>query len=80
MLVQAIDTHSLLGTAKDRQWVDLALSFLGSYVDELGEDLLMQETDKTAYVGGLVKSLGEAVGLLDTGKCTPSQHSPLQRV
>ncbi|EIM89936.1 uncharacterized protein STEHIDRAFT_92528 [Stereum hirsutum FP-91666 SS1] len=66
MLVQAIDTHRLLGTAKDRQWVDLALSFLGSYVDELGEDLLMQETDKTAYVGGLVKSLGEAVGLLDT--------------
>lgn len=72
MLVQAIDTHSLLGTAKDQQWVALALSFLGSYVDDLGEDLLMQEADKNAYVAGLVRSLGEAVSLLDTGKCIPS--------
>lgn len=68
MLVQAIDTHNSLGTAKDRQWIDLALSFLGSYVEDLGQDLLMQDADQKAYVEGLVASLGEAVGLPESGK------------
>ena len=70
MLVQAIDTHSLLGTAKDRQWIDLALSFLGSYVEDLGQDLLMQDADRKAYVESLVLSLREAVSLAESGKCS----------
>lgn len=75
MLAQAIDTHSLLETTRDQQWIELALAFLGSYADDLGQDLLMDEADKEAYVEGVVKSLCDAVGSVESGVYTPVCHN-----
>lgn len=67
MLSQAIDTHSTLGSSKDQQWINNALSFLRTYVDDRGRELLMQEDDKVAYVTRIVEWLGSAVADLETG-------------
>ncbi|THH18490.1 hypothetical protein EW146_g2511 [Bondarzewia mesenterica] len=66
MLLQAIETHKMLGSARDQQWINILLSFLRSYVDDFGKDLLMLEDDKTAYVSWLIEGVKEAVGTLDT--------------
>ena len=67
MLSQAIDIHAALGTARDQQWINIALSFLKSYVDDHGSDLLVPEDDKAAYVSRIVKALHDAVNNLDSG-------------
>ncbi|KAI0053990.1 hypothetical protein FA95DRAFT_1529824 [Auriscalpium vulgare] len=73
MLSQAIDIYSLSGTAQDQQWINIVLSFLRSYVEDLGRELLMQEDDKAAYLSKLIASLKDVVDNLET-VLTFSEH------
>ncbi|TFY76964.1 hypothetical protein EWM64_g7048 [Hericium alpestre] len=65
MLLRAIQTYDQGENAKDQQWINVALSFLRSYVTDLGKDLLMQEGDNTIYVDNIVQSLRAAVRNVD---------------
>lgn len=68
MLSQAIDAHAALQQPKDREWIHILLSFLKTYVDDLGNELLMHEEDKIAYVSSLVLEMRRAADELDAGK------------
>lgn len=73
MLSQAIDTHAQLNNPKDREWIHVLLSYLKTYVDELGNELLMHEDDKAAYVGKLIAEMQDAAKGLESGMlCRPS--------
>lgn len=67
MLSNAIDTHARIQKPKDREWIHILLSFLKTYVDELGSELLMHEEDKTAYVSQLVDEMHTAADELESG-------------
>ncbi|KAF7964535.1 hypothetical protein HWV62_6039, partial [Athelia sp. TMB] len=60
MLSQAIDTHAKLNNPKDREWIHITLSYLKTYVEELGNELLLHEDDKVAYVGKLIAEMRNA--------------------
>ncbi|ETW85992.1 hypothetical protein HETIRDRAFT_309755 [Heterobasidion irregulare TC 32-1] len=66
MLSQAIDIHAALGSARDQQWINIALSFLKSYVDDHGSDLLVTEDDKAAYVSRIVVALQDLANNIDS--------------
>ncbi|KAA1469549.1 hypothetical protein DENSPDRAFT_857972 [Dentipellis sp. KUC8613] len=66
MLCQAIETYARGDMSKDQQWANIALSFLKSFVGDLGKDLLMQEEDKTAYVTRIVDALKTVLDTLET--------------
>lgn len=57
MLSHAVDTHAQLKKPKDREWIHILLSYLKTYVEELGNELLMHEDDKAAYVGRLIDEM-----------------------
>ena len=67
MLSRALDVHSDLNKPKDTEWIHILLSYLRTYVDILGTELLMHETDKVAYVGELVNGLKRAASVLEAG-------------
>lgn len=67
MLSQALDTHYRLEKPKDRDWLHILLSFLKSYVHDLGEALLMHEEDKASYVNDLVAAMKTSADDLDSG-------------
>ena len=72
MLSQAIDTHAQLNNPKDREWIHIILSYLKTYVEELGNELLLHEDDKVAYVGKLIAEMRDAAEDLESGE---SNHS-----
>ncbi|KAH8106751.1 trafficking protein particle complex subunit 10 [Cristinia sonorae] len=57
MLCQALDIHSSVGKARDRDWVYILLDFLKAYIQDLGKELLMVESDHMNYVTDLVEAL-----------------------
>ena len=67
MLSRAMDTHAALQKRKDTEWIHILISFLKAYVEELGQELLMHEEDKTLYVSQLVHELHATACQLDTG-------------
>lgn len=68
MLSQAIDTHAQLNKPKDREWIHILLSYLKTYIDELGNEMLMHEDDKAAYVGQLIAEMRSAAEGLESGR------------
>lgn len=67
MLSLALDTHAELDKSKDREWIHILLSFLKTYVDTLGLDLLMHEEDSAEYISRLVQALRDSATALESG-------------
>lgn len=67
MLSRALDTHADFQQEKDTEWIHILLSFLKSYVDISGCDLLIHEKDKAEYISELVHSLQQAASQLEAG-------------
>lgn len=68
MLSRALDTHADLDKSKDTEWIHILLSFMKTYVDSQGRELLMHEEDKVEYLSRLVAALKVAVNTLDSGR------------
>ncbi|KAF8212360.1 trafficking protein particle complex subunit 10 [Mycena galopus ATCC 62051] len=67
MLSLALDTHAELDKTKDREWIHILLSFLKTYVDTVGLELLMHEEDRVEYISRLVLAMRETATTLDSG-------------
>jgi hypothetical protein len=67
MLSQALDTYADLDKAKDTEWIHVLLSYLRTYIDNQGTELLLHEADKIAYITELVNGLKTAVSELESG-------------
>ena len=67
MLSRALDTHTDYQQEKDTEWIHICLSFLKSYVNNLGVELLMHEEDEVEYITRLVDSLHQAAAKLNSG-------------
>ena len=72
MLSRALDIHGTLDKPKDREWIHILLSYLKTYVECLGNELLLHEQDKVDYVDGFVNALKTASEKLDAGIVTSS--------
>lgn len=75
MLSKALDVHASLDKPNDREWIHILLSFLKTYVEGLGAELLMREEDKVLYVEKLVKAMKVAVSQLDAGVCSTASST-----
>ncbi|KAJ7285957.1 trafficking protein particle complex subunit 10 [Mycena rebaudengoi] len=71
MLSLALDTHSGLEKPRDREWIHILLSFLKTYVDTVGLDLLMHDEDKTEYISRLVEAMKDSAAALDADLSHP---------
>lgn len=67
MLSLALDTHAELDKTKDREWIHILLSFLKTYVDTVGLDLLMHEEDSVEYISRLVQAMRHSATTLESG-------------
>ncbi|KAK1232281.1 hypothetical protein PQX77_004655 [Marasmius sp. AFHP31] len=74
-LRHALDTHAALDKPRDREWILILLSFMKTYAESSGAELLMSEEDKAAYLSSLSDQLKLAAESLQEGKysCT---HRP----
>lgn len=70
MLSQALDTHSELGKEKDTEWIHVLLSFLKTYIETQGSELLIHEEDKVEYISQLVQAMKIVAAELQTGQST----------
>ncbi|KAF5386686.1 hypothetical protein D9615_001912 [Tricholomella constricta] len=71
MLSRALDTHDVYEQEKDTEWIHILLSFLKSYVDNQGSELLIYGEDKIEYVTRLVENLCQAASKLDADLAHP---------
>ncbi|KAJ6547447.1 trafficking protein particle complex subunit 10 [Mycena capillaripes] len=71
MLSLALDTHAELDKTKDREWIHILLSFLKTYVDTVGLDLLMHEEDSAEYISRLVQAMKESATTLESDLAHP---------
>ncbi|TFK43010.1 trafficking protein particle complex subunit 10 [Crucibulum laeve] len=67
MLSRALDTHATLDKSQDVEWIHILLSFLKTYCEHRGTDLLLHEEDKLEYVSKLVNAMREAASQLENG-------------
>jgi hypothetical protein len=67
MLSQALDIHADLNRTKDTEWIHILLSYLRTYVDNLGTKLLVHEAEKVSYVSELVDDMKTAASQLEGG-------------
>lgn len=63
MLSQALNVYALAGTDRNKQWINIALSYLKVCEGGPNDDLLTHQ-DSTAYITNLVDSLKAAVDQL----------------
>ncbi|KAJ7582878.1 trafficking protein particle complex subunit 10 [Mycena floridula] len=77
MLSKALDIHASLEKPHDTEWIHILLSFLKTYVEGLGTELLMREEDKVQYVSKLVNEMQVASSTLDADLAHPD-HPALQ--
>ena len=68
MLQRALCTHRQSEKPQDAEWVHMVLSFLKSYVENMGEETLIQGFEKVEYVSTLVESLKQSIETLDNGE------------
>lgn len=66
MLSQALDTHAKMGQPKDNEWMHNVLSYLRSFIEYQGSDLLSHEDDKVEYISRLVASLTETANNMES--------------
>ncbi|KAI6005747.1 trafficking protein particle complex subunit 10 [Pisolithus albus] len=70
MLSRAIDTHALLQKSRDREWIQLLLAFLRTYVTETNSEPLISH-NTNHYVTKLVTALREDSEKLDADLAHP---------
>ncbi|KAG5732737.1 Trafficking protein particle complex subunit 10 [Termitomyces sp. T112] len=80
MLSRALDTHTDYQQEKDTEWIHILLSFLKSYVDNLGAELLMHEKDQVEYITRLVENLHQAAAKLDSDLTHPNHPAVTLKV
>lgn len=68
MLSRALDTHAEMEQPKDNEWMHNLLSYLRSFIEHQGGELLLHEDDKIVYISRLVSSLTEAANNLESGE------------
>lgn len=74
MYSRALDTHATLNKKKDRDWITTTLSFIKTYVNDLGSEALMNAPQKESRLIDLVSAMKQAAETLDSGL---SFHLPL---
>lgn len=67
MLSRALDTHTEMKQPRDNEWMHNLLSYLKSFIEHQGSELLIHEDDKIEYVSRLVSSLTDAANDLESG-------------
>jgi hypothetical protein len=75
MLSRALDTYADLNKTKDREWIHILLSFLKTYIDHPGMELLVHEGNKISYISQLVDAMRVAANELDSGWWSCSLHA-----
>ncbi|KAF9466293.1 trafficking protein particle complex subunit 10 [Collybia nuda] len=65
MLSRALDTHSDMKKPKDTEWIHILLSFLKSYIENLGSELLLHTGGQVTYMTKLVNDMSHAAAELD---------------
>lgn len=68
MLSRALDIRAALRKPDDREWIHILLSYLKTFVDGQGTELLAHEEDKVTYVEQLVTAMQAAAFKLDAGR------------
>jgi hypothetical protein len=71
MLSQALDVHVLAHTDRDKQWVNIALSYLKVCESCRNGELLTRQEDSATYITNLVDSLKTAVDQLSESLSYP---------
>ena len=61
MLSQAINVYAVAGTARDKQWVNIVLTYLKLFSSGFNGESLTHREDNTSYVTNLVDSLKAVV-------------------
>ena len=64
MLSQALNVYALAGTDRNKQWINIALSYLKVCESGPNNELLTHQEDSATYVTNLVDSLKAAVDQL----------------
>ncbi|KAJ7905373.1 trafficking protein particle complex subunit 10 [Mycena olivaceomarginata] len=80
MLSLALDTHAELDKTKDREWIHILLSFLKTYVETVGLDLLMHEEDSVEYISRLVQAMRDSATMLEADLSHPEHPAISIRV
>ncbi|PCH38130.1 hypothetical protein WOLCODRAFT_64398 [Wolfiporia cocos MD-104 SS10] len=60
MRLQALKIHTSTEKEKDAEWANIVLEFLKAYVEDMGQELLMDVDDHKSYISLLVQSLQAA--------------------
>ncbi|KAJ7063184.1 trafficking protein particle complex subunit 10 [Mycena amicta] len=71
MLSLALDTHAELNKSNDREWIHVLLSFLKTYVETAGLDVLMHKEDSVEYISKLVQAMKTSASELDSDLLYP---------
>ncbi|CAK5277454.1 unnamed protein product, partial [Mycena citricolor] len=71
MLSLALDTHSKLDKTQDREWIHILLSFLKTFIETEGLELLMPHVDHQAYVSQLVEAMYASAKSLESDLSHP---------
>lgn len=64
MLSQALNVHALAGTDRNKQWVNIALSYLKLCESGPKDELIAHQEGSATYITNLVDSLRAAVDQL----------------
>lgn len=64
MLSQALDVYALADTDRNKQWINIALSYLKVCKSGPNDESLTQQEDSIMYITDLVESLKAAVDQL----------------
>jgi hypothetical protein len=64
MLSQALNVYALAGTDRNKQWINIALSYLKVCGSGPNDELLTHQEDSATYITNLVDSLKAAVDQL----------------
>ncbi|KAJ7470648.1 trafficking protein particle complex subunit 10 [Mycena latifolia] len=80
MLSLALDTHAQLDKSKDREWIHILLSFLKTYVDTVGLDLLIHEEDSAEYISRLVLEMRHSATALESDLSHPEHPAMTMQV
>lgn len=70
MLCQSLDIHANVDKPKDREWINILLSFLKTCLSDSDPTLLMHNDDREPYIAGLIDSLKASAKALDSGEHT----------
>ncbi|KAF9264760.1 hypothetical protein L218DRAFT_979450 [Marasmius fiardii PR-910] len=56
-LCRALETHATLQKPRDREWIHVLLSFMKTYAESAGAELLMSAEDQVTYISHLLNQL-----------------------